>query len=67
MEFKLTRWAERKGTVVEYGNIVGPYLGQQFREEFATEADAIERERQAKACEPITDDRMPVPLKRERL
>ena len=33
------------------GKVVGGYTGQAFTETFRTEAEAIERERQAKACE----------------
>jgi hypothetical protein len=64
-ELKLKRWAERKGCTVEWGNMVGSYLGQSFRETFQTEAEAVERERQALACEDIGDDRVPVPLRRD--
>jgi len=64
MEFKLARWAERKGKIVKWGNMVGPYRGQEFEETFKTNKQAIERERQAKACEAIGDKRVPIPLKR---
>ena len=64
MDFTLKRWADRKGNIVEWGNIVGPYLGQSFREEFSNEEEAKERERQAKACESICDTREPIALKR---
>lgn len=64
---ELKRWAQRDGCTVEWGNIVGCYLGQQFRETFATEEQAIERERQAKACEAIGAEREPVALTQERI
>jgi hypothetical protein len=67
MDMKLTRWAMRKGRTVEWGNVVGPFRGQEFREAFRDEAEAKERERQAKACENIGDTRVPVALKREQL
>ena len=62
-----SRWAVRKGTVVEWGNLVGPYLGRQFRETFGNEVEAIERERQAMALEPISIGREPIALVRVRL
>ena len=65
MEMKLQRWATRNGTTVEWGNVVGGYCGQEFRETFATETEAIERERQAKACESIAANRVPIALKRK--
>lgn len=64
---ELVRWADRKGCVVQWGNIVGAYRGQEFEEEFATEIDAEERERQAKAGEAISADREPVAVCRRRL
>ena len=64
---KLSRWAERKGNTVEWGNIIGGYIGQTFRETFNTEAEAIEREKQALACEPIGEDRQPIAIERVRL
>jgi hypothetical protein len=67
VEFKLRRWALRRGLVVEWGNVVGPYRGQEFRETFRNEAEARERERQANACESIGDERPPVAVKREQL
>jgi len=67
MEMKLVRWAQRKGKVVEWGNVVGIYRGQEFRETFKTEKQAIEREVQAKGEEAIGEDRKPVALKRERI
>ena len=63
-EIKLKRYAVRRGKVVEWGNVVGPYVGQQFEETFATEAEAEERERQALACEPIRTERAPIALER---
>lgn len=62
---KLARWADRKGKIVKWGNMVGPYCGQEFEEEFATESQAKERERQVLACEAIGDDREPVAIKRK--
>lgn len=62
---KLTRWAKRKGTTVLWGNMVGCYSGQQFEETFATEAEAVERERQALACEAIGDKREPIAVQRK--
>jgi hypothetical protein len=67
MTLELHRWAERKGTTVTWGNIVGQYNGQSFRETFATEAEAIERERQARACEPIGAAREPIAAERVNL
>ena len=67
INMELKRWADRKGTTVEWGNLVGCYRGQEFRETFATEEDAIERERQAIACEDIGDSRKPIAIKREKL
>ena len=63
----LKRWANRAATTVEWGNLVGGFRGQSFRETFATEADAIERERQATAGESIGVDRAPIALTREDL
>ena len=67
MEIKLRRWAERTGCTVKWGNIIGSYVGQEFCEVFKTEADAITRERQALACEPIGKDREPVAVSWGRL
>ena len=64
LEHKLRRWAERDGKTVKWGNIVGPYRGQEFEEEFGTEEEAIERQRQAVACEAIGDGREPVAVRR---
>ena len=64
MTFKLRRWAGRKGKTVEWGNVIGPYVGQSFRETFSTEAEAIERKRQAEACEAIGRDREPIAIER---
>lgn len=64
LNYTLQRWAERKGCLVRWGNIVGPFCGQEFTETFATEAEAQERERQALALEAIPDDRAPVALTR---
>jgi hypothetical protein len=66
-EYKLRRWAERDGKIVKWGNVVGPYRGQEFEEEFGTEEEAKERQRQAVACEPIGDDREPVARRRIRI
>ena len=66
-EAKLTRWAERKGKIVRWGNIIGMWRGQEFEETFATEEEAIERERQALACEGIGDERLPIPVERKEL
>jgi hypothetical protein len=41
--------------------------GQSFRETFATEAEAVERERQAKACEAIGADLEPKATARQEL
>ena len=41
-----------------------PYRGQEFEEEFNTEEEAKEREKQAVACEPIGDGREPVAARR---
>ncbi len=60
----LQRYADRNGCVVHWGNMVGPYMGQEFEETFATEAEAKERERQALALEAITVDRAPVAITR---
>ncbi len=60
---QLVRWADRTGTTVRRGNLVGPYRGQEFEETFATEEAAIERERQALAKEPIGPDRPPVAVR----
>ncbi len=65
--FQFNRWAERKGRTVKWGNLVGPYRGQEFRETFKTEAQAKERERQAIAKEAISKDRKPIPLRRKQL
>ena len=67
METKLRRWAERNGRTVEWGNLVLGHRGQEFRETFATEEQAAERERQALACEPIGVTREPVAVRRESL
>lgn len=64
LEAKLNRWARREGTTVEWGNVIGGYRGQEFREIFGTVADARKRERQANAGKPIGEDRQPVALKR---
>ena len=64
LEYKLRRWAERKGKIVRWGNVVGPYRGQEFEEEFGTEEEAKERERQAVACEPIGNESEPVAVRR---
>lgn len=62
---QLTRWAERAGRTVEWGNVIGSMRGQSFRETFATEAQAIERVRQALDSEAIDGDRAPVATTRE--
>ena len=64
MSAQLTRWAERDGATVRWGNVIGGHIGQTFRETFTTEADAQERERQATAGEAIGPDRQPVALDR---
>ena len=61
---QLERWADRKGTTVEWGNIVGWLQGQTFREVFKTEDEAKERERQALAKEAIGADRAPIATER---
>jgi hypothetical protein len=58
------RWARRTGGTVEWGNIIHGFIGQSFRETFSTEDEAIEREKQAVACEAIGADRLPVALER---
>jgi hypothetical protein len=65
MNYKLKRWAKRDACIVEWGNVVGPYIGQEFRETFATEEEAKIREQQALACEAIPADREPIPFKIE--
>jgi len=65
MDFKLKRWAERTGKTVCWGNIVGPWLGQEFEELFRTEEEAKERERQALAGEPIGKTREPIAVRRK--
>ena len=65
MQVQLNRWAMRNGNVVEWGNVVGGFCGQEFREVFATEAEAVERERQAKELEAIGADRLPIALSRK--
>jgi len=67
LNFELRRYADREGCAVQWGNIVGTFLGQEFKEVFATETEAIERERQALANEAIGDDRKPIAIKRERM
>lgn len=67
IDAKLTRWAERKGLTVRWGNVIGGYCGQSFEETFATEKEARERERQALACEPIGDERPPIAQKRRKV
>ncbi len=62
-----SRWAERKGKVVRWGNIIGGHIGQQFEEEFESEEQAQERERQAVNCEAITEEREPGAVRREKL
>jgi hypothetical protein len=64
---QLQRWAERKGTTVTWGNVIGGMQGQMFRETFSTEEDAIERERQALAGEGIGNKREPIAVAREDL
>lgn len=64
----LVRWTDRKGCIVQWGNVVGgSYRGDEFEEEFDTEAEAKERERQVKAGEGIGADREPVAIRRVRL
>ena len=65
--YSLKRWARRDGTTVEWGNVVAGMSGQSFRETFATEAQAVERERQARAGEAIGADREPVAASRQEL
>jgi hypothetical protein len=67
LEATLTRWAMREGKTVKWGNWVMGYRGQEYCETFATEADAIERERQAKACEDISANRDPIAIERIQL
>ena len=64
MSIKFVRWADRDGKTVRWGNLIGCYRGQEFEETFSTEAEAVERERQANACEAISDKREPTPIKR---
>ncbi len=63
--FQLRRWAKRDGRTVTWGNLVGLYRGQEFRETFETEGQAKERKRQVIANEAIPDDREPIPLERQ--
>lgn len=35
--FELNRWVERKGKRVEFGNVVGPHVGETYKYEFPTE------------------------------
>lgn len=63
----LRRWAERKGTILRWGNVIGTYAGQEFEETFRTVAQAKERERQALAGEAIGPVREPVALRRRDL
>ncbi len=63
----LKRWAGRDGMTVSWGNMIGPYRGQEFTETFATEDEAVERERQANAGEAIGADRLPIAIKREQV
>jgi hypothetical protein len=65
--YSLKRWAQRDGATVEWGNVVAGMSGQSFRETFATEAEAIERERQARAGEAIGADREPKATARQEL
>jgi len=65
MQVQLNRWAMRDGKTVEWGNVVVGFRGQEFTESFSTEAEAIERERQANAGEAIGADRSPIAWKRE--
>ena len=67
LQATLTRWADREGKTVKWGNMVMGFRGQEFRETFATEEEAIERERQVKAVEAIGDDRIPVAIERIQL
>ena len=62
--YSLKRWAKRDGTTVDWGNVIAGMNGQSFREEFATETEAVERERQALAGESIGVDRDPVAIVR---
>ena len=62
--FSLQRWTNRDGKTVSWGNIIAGMSGQAFSETFATEDQAVERERQAKAGEPIRADREPVAVER---
>lgn len=62
MGLTITRWAERAGRVVRWGNLIGSHRGQEYRETFRTVQEARERERQALANEPISRDRPPIAL-----
>ena len=64
---RLARWASRSSTTVEWGNVVGGFAGQSFSETFATEGEAMERERQALAGEPVGEERAPLAVVRRRL
>jgi hypothetical protein len=44
--------------------VIGAYQGQSFTETFASVGEAMERERQALACEPIGAKREPIALAR---
>lgn len=39
---RMVRWVERRGCVVHFGNVVGPYCGRPYVYSFTTEAKAIE-------------------------
>jgi len=64
-EITFRRWAERNGKTVKWGNVIGPYCGQEFTETFTTEKEAKERERQALALEAIGDEKKPIALCRK--
>jgi len=64
LNYKFSRWADRNGVVVRWGNVVGPYSGQAFEETFSTEEEAAERKRQALALEAIGQDRPPIAIRR---
>lgn len=53
----MTRWVERKGHHVTFGNVVGPYCGNPYRYRCATIEGA---EQFKKYCEGIDREGMPV-------
>lgn len=56
---RVTRWVERKGRIVRFGNIVGAFVGRAYVYEFPDVALARTFERVAKRVGP---DGTPVPI-----